>query len=54
MEWNSVLRESRAFLWSCCEGVAGQLVLFLKCFKDAKPTKTHWDLGLEHFIFRLL
>lgn len=39
----------RIVIWSCFEGVGGHLVLFLKCFEDAKPTKMLWDLGSEHF-----
>lgn len=48
-ECHEIEKVVRIVLWSCFEGVVGHLVLFLKCFEDAKPTKMLWDLGSVHF-----
>lgn len=43
------LIRKKSFSLVLFERVVEQLVLFLKGFKDAKPTKMLRDLGLEHF-----
>lgn len=42
-------KKEELFFGAVLKGVVEQLVLLLKGFKDAKPTKMPQDLGLEHF-----